>query len=139
MSPKQFNEIYWPYEKAWIERAAAAESRVWIMMEGSWKKVWENFRDVPADSCILHVDDDDIIDAKKDVGDVQIIEGGLKVASVRMDTFDTIREELKKVVDVCSEGDGFLFCTDKAWISPGDVNQNLIDAFNFVHEYSQKK
>lgn len=139
MSPKQFNEIYWPYERVWIERAASAGSRVWIMMEGSWAKVWENFRDVPADSCILHVDDDDILDAKRALGDIQIIEGGLKVASVRMDSFDTIREELTRVVDICREGDGFLFCTDKAWISPGDVNQNLIDAYNYVHEYSLKK
>ena len=138
MSPKQFNEIYWPYEKRWIDNASDNGTRVWIMMEGSWKKVWENFRDTAKDSCILHVDDDDIIDAKKEIGDCQIIEGGLKVASVRMDKFESIRERLKEVVDVCAEGDGFLFCTDKAWIAPGDVNQNLIDAYNFVHEYSMK-
>ena len=35
LSPKQFEELYWPYEKKWIERAAAAGSKVWIMLEGS--------------------------------------------------------------------------------------------------------
>ena len=44
--------------------------------------------------------------------------------------------DVKKIIDACQPGDGFLFCTDKAWIAPGDVNQNLIDAYNFAHEYS---
>ncbi len=139
LSPKQFDEIYWPYEKQWIERAAAAGSKVWIMLEGSWKNVWHHFLEVPKDSCILHIDDDDICQAKKELGDHQIIEGGLKMAAVRTESFDKIKEDIKRVIDVCAPGDGFLFCTDKAWIAPGDVNQNLIDAYNFVHEYSMKK
>lgn len=139
LSPKQFEEIYWPYEKRWIERAAAAGTKVWIMLEGSWKNVWHHFLEVPKDSCILHIDDDDICQAKKELGDHQIIEGGLKVAAVRTESIDKIKDDIKRVIDVCAPGDGFLFCTDKAWISPGDVNQNLIDAYNFVHEYSMKK
>lgn len=139
LSPKQFDEIYWPYEKRWIERAAAAGTKVWIMMEGSWEKVWHHFLEVPKDSCILHVDDDDICKVKQELGHHQIIEGGLKMAAVRTGDFGKIKEDLKRVIDVCAPGDGFLFCTDKAWIAPGDVNQKLIDAYNFVHEYSMKK
>ncbi|MCD7820233.1 MAG: hypothetical protein LUH07_14495 [Lachnospiraceae bacterium] len=139
LSPNQFAEIYWPYEKQWIERAAAAGTKVWIMLEGSWEKVWHHFLEVPKDSCILHIDDDDICKAKQELGHHQIIEGGLKMATVRTGNIDKIKEDLKHVIDVCAPGDGFLFCTDKAWIAPGDVNQNLIDAYNFVHEYSMKK
>ena len=136
LSPKQFYEIYWPYEKFWIERAAAAGTKVWIMLEGRWENVWECFKEVPKDSCILHIDDDDIIKAKEVLGDYQIIEGGLKMASVRTDSPEKIKDDVKKIIDACQPGDGFLFCTDKAWIAPGDVNQNLIDAYNFAHEYS---
>lgn len=136
LSPKQFYEIYWPYEKFWIERAAAAGTKVWIMLEGRWENVWECFKEVPKDSCILHIDDDDIIKVKEVLGDYQIIEGGLKMASVRTDSPEKIKDDVKKIIDACQPGDGFLFCTDKAWIAPGDVNQNLIDAYNFAHEYS---
>ena len=128
--------LYWPYEKFWIERAAAAGTKVWIMLEGRWENVWECFKEVPKDSCILHIDDDDIIKAKEVLGDYQIIEGGLKMASVRTDSPEKIKDDVKKIIDACQPGDGFLFCTDKAWIAPGDVNQNLIDAYNFAHEYS---
>lgn len=139
LSPKQFDEIYWPYEKQWIERAAAAGSKVWIMLEGRWEKVWHHFLEVPKDSCILHIDDDDVCKAKQELGHHQIIEGGLKMAAVRTESIDKIKDDIKHVIDVCAPDDGFLFCTDKAWIAPGDVNQNLIDAYNFVHEYSMKK
>ncbi len=139
LSPKQFYEIYWPYEKAWIERAAAAGSKVWIMLEGRWENVWECFKEVPKDSCILHIDDDDIFKAKEVLGDYQILEGGLKMASVRTDSKEKVLEDTKKIIDACQIGDGFLFGTDKAWIAPGDVNQNLIDAFNYAHEYSLSK
>ncbi len=139
LSPKMFDEVYWPYEKYWIDRAAKAESKVWIMLEGSWKKVWDCFDDVEKDCCILHIDDDDIFDAKKELGNQQIIEGGLKMVSVLGDSTQQIKDKVKNIIDFCQPGDGFLFCTDKAWISPGDVNQNLIDAYNFAHEYSLSK
>ncbi len=138
MNPKQFEEIYWPYEKQWIERQAAGGARVWIMMEGKWKNVWHLFREVPKDSCILHVDDDSIFDAKKELGDWQIIEGGMRMVDILSNTPEAVRDQTKRIIDECAPGEGFLFSTDKAWISPRDVNQNLIDCFNFAHEYSKK-
>ena len=137
LSPKVFRELYWPYEKKWIERQAAGGSRVWIMMEGSWANVWDVFKEVPMDSCILHVDDDDIVRAKKEIGDYQIIEGGMKMVKILAATPEGIREETKRIIDECAPGEGFLFSTDKAWIGPKDVNQNLIDCYNFAHEYSK--
>ena len=61
------------------------------------------------------------------------------MASVRTDSKEKVLEDTKKIIDACQIGDGFLFGTDKAWIAPGDVNQNLIDAFNYAHEYSLSK
>lgn len=41
----------------------------------------------------------------------------------------------KRVIDHCAPGGGFLFTTDKAWNSPDDITQNLVDVYNFAHEY----
>ena len=136
MNPDKFMEIYWPYEKEWINYIAAGGGKVWIMCEGRWDKVWQCFREVPKDSCILHIDDDDIVKAKQEIGDWQIIEGGLKLVSLQSDDMDTVKAEIRRVIDACAPGDGFLFCTDKAWLSPQDMSQNLIDAYNYAHEYS---
>ena len=87
---------------------------------------------------ILHVDDDDIIEASKALGHHQIIMGGINLVETRSMPFDKIKDSIKRVIDTCAPGGGFLICTNKCWVSPGDVNQTLIDAYNFAHEYSHK-
>ncbi len=138
LSPKQFDEYYWIHEKPMIEHYIEAGGKFYFIMEGRFEKIWHHFRELPKDSLILHVDDDDIVKAKKEIGDHQIIVGGLKMADARMKSFAQIKDDVKRVVDECGPGGGFLFSTDKAWIAPGDINQTVIDAYNFVHEYSAK-
>lgn len=138
LSPNQFDELFWPEQKALIERVAAGGGKAYIVMEGRWEKIWHHFLELPKDSCVLSVDDDDIFKAHAELGHHQIICGGLKAADTRLKTFDQIKDDVKRVIDTCAPGGGFLFATDKAWIAPGDVNQTLIDAFNFAHEYSSK-
>ena len=135
MSRKQFEEFYWPYEKKLIEHIAAAGSKLIILLEGSWMHVVDFFRDVPKDSMILMADDDDVIELYKKIGDYQIIAGGAKLAEIRLESKEKIIDRAKRTIDICAQDSGFLFCTDKNWISPGDVNQNLVDVYNFVHEY----
>ena len=107
LSPKQFGELYWPHYKMTIEKLAAKGNKMLICCEGKWAHLLSFFREVPKDSCILMLDDDDLF-------------------------------ETNRAIDECAPGGGFLFCTDRCWISPGDVNQNMIDVFNFAHEYSKK-
>ena len=139
LNPKQFDELYWPYEKQLIEHAAANGSKSYVMLEGHWDRIWHHFLEVPKDSCILHVDDDDIFEAYKALGHHQIIMGGLKMSDVRSSSFSVVEDKIKRVIDTCAPGGAFLFASDKAWIAPGDVNQVLVDAFNFAHEYSKKR
>jgi len=138
LSPKQFEELYWPYEKQLFEYLAAGGTKCYVMLEGRWKNVWHHFLDLPKDTCILHVDDDDIFDAYKELGHHQIIMGGAKISDLRTGKIEELKDGVKKVIDTCAPGGAFVFATDKAWIAPGDVNQNLVDVFNFVHEYSKK-
>lgn len=138
LSPKQFDELYWPYEKKLIERVAAAGGKTYIMLEGHWKPVWHHFLELPKDCCILHVDDDDLFEAYEALGQHQIIMGGIRMSDIRTGSIDGLKDKVKKIIDTCAPGGGFLFCSDKAWIAPGDVNQTLIDVYNFAHEYSKK-
>lgn len=138
LSPKQYKELYWPYQKRLIEWIAASGSKIFLIMEGRWSKIWDCFLDAPKDSCVLCVDDDDFLEAYKALGHHQIICGGLKVADTRLKRFEEIKDGLKNVIDTCAPGGGFLFNTDKGFLTPGDVNQTLFDAYNFVHEYTSK-
>lgn len=138
LSPKQYKELYLLYEKKLIEWVYNGGGKVYLVMEGHWKNIWDCFFDVPKDSCVLCVDDDDFMEAYEVLGQQQVLCGGLKLADTRLKNFDQIKDSMKKLVDTCAPGGGFIFNTDKGFLTPGDVNQTLFDAYNFVHEYSCK-
>lgn len=138
LSPKQFKELYWPYEKKLIEWIYSNGSKIFIAMEGRWENIMECFLDVPKDSVVLCVDDDDILKVHEKLGHHQIICGGLKMADTRLKKFDDIKDDIKRVIDTCAPGGGFFYCADKGLLAPGDVNPTLIECYNFAHEYSSK-
>lgn len=138
LSPKQFKEFYWPYEKRYAEWIAASGGKIALILEGKWGPLADFFLDAPKDSYVLMVDDDDVFDIYERLGHHQIIVGGLKMADVRLKKFDDIRDHIKKVIDTCAPGGGFIFMPDKAFVTPGDVNPTLFECYNFAHEYSKK-
>ena len=138
LSPKQYEELYWPHFQLLLERIAKAGGKAYINMEGRWSKIWHHFKDLPKDCCILQVDDDDLFELYAELGQDQIITGGVKIADTRLKPFEAVKDDIKRVIDTCAPGGGFLLDSDKGWIAPGDVNQTLIEVFNFAHEYSKK-
>lgn len=138
LSPKQYKELYWPYEKKLIEWVASHGGKIYLIMEGRWEKIMDCFLEVPKDSLVLGVDDDDFLKVHEVLGNHQIISGGLKLADTRLKKFEDIKDDIKRVIDTCAPGGGFLFATDKGLLTPGDVNPTLIEAYNFAHEYSSK-
>lgn len=138
LSPKQYKELYWPYEKKMIEWIAASGGKIALAMEGRWENIWDCFLEVPKDSLVLIVDDDDFLKAHEVLGEHQILCGGLKVADTRLKKFDEIKDSIKRIIDACAPGGGFLFSADKGCLSPGDINSTLIECYNFAHEYSSK-
>ena len=137
LSPKQFKELYWPYEKRLIEWVSSAGGKIFLIMEGRWEKIMDCFLEIPKDS-VLAVDDDDFLKVHEVLGDHQILCGGLKLADTRLKKFEEIKDDIKRIIDTCAPGGGLIFSTDKGFLTPGDVNPTLIECFNFAHEYSKK-
>ena len=138
LSPKQFKELYWPYEKRLIEWVSSAGGKIFLIMEGRWEKIMDCFLEIPKDSVVLAVDDDDFLKVHEVLGDHQILCGGLKLADTRLKKFEEIKDDIKRIIDTCAPGGGLIFSTDKGFLTPGDVNPTLIECFNFAHEYSKK-
>lgn len=138
LSPKQYRELYWPYEKKLIEWIASHGGKIFLVMEGRWENIMDCFLEVPKDSLVLNVDDDDFLEVHKRLGDHQILCGGLKLAETRLKTFDQMKDDVKRIIDTCAPGGGLIFCPDKGFVTPGDVNPVLMECLNFAHEYSSK-
>ena len=134
MSTKQFEEFYWPYQKKFIENIHASGNKLYMLAEGKWAHLLEFFKDVPRDNVIFNVDDDDVIDVSKVLGQYQVIAGGAKLSKLKMSSKEDNIAYARKVLDECAGTGAFIFGCDKCWVCPGDVNQNLIDVYQWVHE-----
>ena len=140
LSTKQFEELYWPYEKQMLQRLADADNKIYILLEGKWLRYLKYFlQDLPDDLCVFAVDDDDFYEVYDVVKDRQLLCGGIRATSLRLDNIETIKDEAKRIIDTCARDRGFIFGVDKSCISPGDINRNLADLYNFVHEYGSQR
>ena len=97
LSPKQFKELYWPYEKRLIEWVSSAGGKIFLIMEGRWEKIMDCFLEIPKDSVVLAVDDDDFLKVHEVLGDHQILCGGLKLADTRLKKFEEIKDDIKRI------------------------------------------
>ena len=138
LSPKQYQELYWPYQQKVIDWAAKQNSKVIMLMEGKWENNYDCFLSAPRDSCVLVADEDDIFTLHDRLGQHQILIDGVKLLDTRMDNAEKAIDNGKRVIDHCAPGGGFILTTDKAWVTPGDINHTLVDVMNSLHNYSRK-
>lgn len=138
LSLKQFDELFWPYMQEMYNNISKARNKVFLSLEGRWMPLIEYFNDLPKDSCVIIVDDDDIFEVNKKIGANQILGGGIKIQNIRLNSLQNNIDYAKKVIDECASGGGFLFASDKWWSCKGDVNDTLLKVFNFAHEYTSK-
>lgn len=134
LNRKQFEKFYWPYFKKQIEDIYALGTKTLILLEGKWMQFAEFLCDLPKNSCILHVDDDDVIEFKKKLNGYQAVAGGVHSSKLAMASSEACLNEAKEIIEHCAPDGGFIYTNGKALISASDVNQNLIDTFNYVHE-----
>ena len=139
LSPKQFEQFYWKYEKKIVEKIAEYDNKLLITLENKWRPVFDCLKDVPKDSMILCPEDDDIVDTYRYLGDHHIIGGGVRMVDVKTKDKATLLDGVKETLDICARDGGFLFVQDKCWICPDDISQNMIDVYNFVHDYTSNK
>lgn len=139
LNPKQYYKFYWPYEKVMLENIARQGGKCIMSAEGKWMKFIECFRELPKDSVIYLVDEDDIFEVNKAIGDWQVLGGGGKLAEMKFSSREDNIDYAKRVIDECAPGGGFVFTIEKNVICPGDINQTLMDVYNFAHEYGRKK
>jgi len=137
LSPKQFEQFFWPYEKEMLCNIAEQGGKTLIWTEGKWLHVLDYMRDIPKDCCILGCDQDDIFEYTKKIGDYQFVAGGAKSVMLEYQTKEQVLDYTKKVIDECAKDGGFLFCTDTNLNCPGNICENLFEAYHFVHEYGR--
>ena len=97
MSVDDYNEFYWPTLKKLIETLVNNDLTPIVICEGKYHTRLETLRDVPKGKVIYFFEDVDLATAKKKLGDVACIAGGMKTQHLMSGTTERVIEETKKL------------------------------------------
>jgi uroporphyrinogen-III decarboxylase len=109
MSPKQFDEFYWPSFKKVLEILIEAGHTVRAYLEGDWGVHWHHFLELPKGKVLCDIDTQgDIFKAKRDIGHHQCIAGGVKDSQLILGTPAEMRAQVKLLCETVGQGGGYI-------------------------------
>ncbi|MEL7563290.1 MAG: uroporphyrinogen decarboxylase family protein [Dehalobacterium sp.] len=140
IGPQKFGELFWPSYKKFLMAIHERGGKVFAFLEGNWEKYYEFLQELPKGLLIASLEADDIIEAKKKIGNTVTLSGGMPINKLKYSTEQECIDYAKNIVDHCAPGGGYIFTTNLCLVSGGDVNSaNYRAVNNFVHEYGQYK
>lgn len=135
LSPKQFGDLYWPSYKKILLKMHKKGKKVYAFLEGDWGKFYEFLQELPKGLLIGGFEKDDVIEAKKKVGDTVVISGGMKLDILKYSSKQECIDYAKRLIDECAPGGGYIFTTNMALITGSDINvENLIAVNEYVRD-----
>ncbi|WKY48148.1 uroporphyrinogen decarboxylase family protein [Eubacteriaceae bacterium ES3] len=140
INPKQFERFFLPTYEKLIYKIHERGGKLVMFLEGNWESKYDWLNSLPKNFAVGIIEDDDIFEAKKKIGDNITIAGGMPMEKLKLGTKEECKDYAKKLIDELAPGGGYIFSTDRAMLSGGDAKaENLIETFNFVHEYGVYK
>ena len=136
LSNDQYREFYWPTLLRLVEDLNKHGLTPYVYTEGKYDARLEIIKDLPAGSCLVHFENCDMAEAKRLVGDHCCICGGFDDQLLVRSTPDKVRDEVKRLLDICAPGGGYLFdvnCT----IDDGVKVENFEAMMETVREYGR--
>lgn len=129
LSVKQFEELYWPYMKQAIDLFAANNKTVYVFCENSMMRFKEFFQEVPKDMMILHLEDDDLMEVRKELPNI-CLAGGLPVEHTGHGTPEQCVDDVKRLVD--NLGGGYIMGLTKVAAYKDDVKrENMLAVMDY--------
>lgn len=109
LSPKQFDEFYWPSLKKTLEMIIEAGYTVRAYLEGDWGPNWHHFRELPKGKILCDIDvQGDIYKAKADLGGYQCIAGGMPDSLLILGTPEEVRQKTRELCETVGRDGGFI-------------------------------
>lgn len=108
ISPKHFNQIFWPTLKPIIQELWAHGHQTLFYAEGIWDHHLEAFAGLPDRSIVFHVDRGDIVKAHAVLGKKFCLSGGLPNLLLSNGTPGEVRNHCKKIIDTVGRDGGYV-------------------------------
>ena len=134
ISHKHFETIYWATLKPIIEEIWRQGNQVLFYAEGNWDHHLKSFAELPEKSIIYHVDQGDIFETHKVLGDKFCISGGIPNYLLSFGSPEEVRDYCRKVIDGVARDGGYIM--DASAIIQNDARVENVKAMTeFTREY----
>ena len=138
LNPEQYDKYWFREFKRQMLPYAEKGLKIFIKGEGAFLHIIDRFKEFPTGTIIIQMDLDDPVEAKKHLAGSQTVYGGLIPAQLFHYHKDKVFDRVKKIIDECAPGGGFLFNVPCGF--PTDVEPEVaMEVLNFVNEYGTKK
>jgi hypothetical protein len=108
MSPKQFEEFYWPGLRDVMLGIIEAGYVPMAFFEGNYNTRLEIIKDIPKGKAIYWFEQIDIYEAKKVLGDRVCIRGNVPIFMLQIGTPQDVRDYVKELIDVFGKDGGLI-------------------------------
>ena len=136
LNNRQFEELLWPFMKETFDVLAEKKMTVRLFMEGSSKRFWDYFKDLPKGLIVMHPEADDVFEIRKELPNVAIM-GGMPVQLLGNGTKEECVDRVKCLFDELGKDGGFILSQDKMVSFRNDAKpENVKAVCEFVREYN---
>lgn len=124
MSTANYQKFYWPPLKRLISAAIEADLTPFILCEGKYYSRLEVISDVPKGKVIYCFENTDFAQAKKILGNVACIAGGMPTSHLMNGNRQSVIDATKRIIDICAPGGGFIMSNSLALDAVKDENMD---------------
>jgi len=131
---EQFHSHFWPTLKPIIEELWAHGHQTLFYAEGDWNAHLDSFAELPDRSIVYHVDQADIFEVHRKLGQKFCLTGGIPNHLLSFGTPDEVRDYCRKVIDGVAGDGGYIM--DASAIMQNDTRvENLRALTEFTREH----
>ncbi|MHA1149559.1 MAG: uroporphyrinogen decarboxylase family protein [Promethearchaeota archaeon] len=111
ISPKMFEKIFWPTQKATCEKIIKAGYKLCAHLDNDWTDNMEYMLELPKHSGFFHLDQADLPKVREIIGDHFCLMGNLQPAITTGSGPDIVYKETKKLIETCGKEGGYIVAT----------------------------
>ena len=135
MSGEHYRDLYWKHLRMIIEEIIKADMVPYIFCEGRYNTRLDFLTEVTPGKVFYHFEEVDMAAAKSKLKDVACIGGSFSTNLLQFGTQDQVRDEVKRLLDICAPGGGFIFMTSSGLSHV--KKENVETMFETVREYGK--
>lgn len=135
LNPKQWDEFYWPRLKKLLDAVCRSGKTAYIFVEGKIDRFYSYFKDFPAGHIAMHLEQDDIMEARRQLPDLCLV-GGMPSSVLASAQPDECIQYAKKLIEELGTGGGYIISQDKMMSYYRDAKpENVKAVCNYLQEF----